>query len=40
MEEGKMGTFFNEQTSEAIIEAVKRFEKLSFDCEYIRSKVL
>jgi len=40
MEEGKMGVFFDEQTSQAIIAAVERFEKLSFDSNYIRSKVL
>lgn len=40
MEDGKMGVFFDEQNSEAIIDAVKRFQKLSFDSEYIRSKVL
>jgi len=40
MEENKMGVFFDEQTPEQVIDAVQRFEKLSFDSEYIRSKVL
>lgn len=40
MEEGKMGVFFDEQSKEAIISAVKKFQTLSFDGEYIRSKVL
>lgn len=40
MEEGKMGLFFEKQTAEAIEAAVKKFEKMSFDPEYIRSKVL
>lgn len=40
MEENKMGVFFDQQTSEQVIAAVERFQKLSFDPEYIRSKVL
>jgi len=40
MEEEKMGVFFDKQSPEAIIEAVRKFEKMSFDPEYIRSKVL
>lgn len=40
MEECKMGVFFDEQTSESIKSAVKQFEELSFDAQYIRSKVL
>jgi glycosyltransferase involved in cell wall biosynthesis len=40
MEEGKMGIFFNSQTSQDIIEAVEKFQKSSFDSEYIRSKAL
>jgi hypothetical protein len=40
MEENKMGVFFDEQTSEAVKDAVGRFGNLSFDSEYIRSKVL
>ncbi|MEI7891027.1 MAG: glycosyltransferase [bacterium] len=40
MEENKMGVFFDLQTKESIMNAVQRFEKLSFDGEYIRRKVL
>ena len=40
MEEEKMGVFFDKQSPEAIIEAVEKFKKLSFDPEYIRSKAL
>ncbi len=40
MEENKMGVFFDEQTSAGVIEAVKKFQQLSFDNQYIRSKVL
>jgi glycosyltransferase involved in cell wall biosynthesis len=40
MEESKMGVFFGEQSPEAIIEAMRKFEKMSFNPEYIRSKVL
>jgi len=40
MEDGKMGVFFEEQTSQAVTEAVDRIEKMEFDSEYIRSKVL
>ena len=40
MEEGKAGIFFDEQTPEAIIEAVKKFEKMEFDGKYIRAKAL
>ena len=40
MEENTMGVFFDEQTKEAVIEAVGKFQKLSFDSGYIRSKVL
>jgi glycosyltransferase involved in cell wall biosynthesis len=40
MEEEKMGVFFDQQSSDDIIEAVKKFEKMEFDPEYIRSKVL
>ena len=35
-----MGVFFDEQSPEAIIKAIGEFEKMSFDPEYIRSKVL
>ena len=40
MEEEKMGLFFDDQSPKAIIEAVGKFEKMSFDSQYIRSKVL
>lgn len=40
MEDGKMGVFFDKQDSGSVIEAVGRFEKLSFNADYIRSKVL
>jgi len=40
MEENKMGVFFNEQSPEAIIKAINKFEKMSFDSDYIRSRVL
>lgn len=40
VQEGKMGVFFEEQTSQAIVDAVQRFEGLSFDPEYIRSQVV
>lgn len=40
MEDEKMGVFFERQTSDDIISAVKKFQKLSFDGGYIRSKVL
>jgi glycosyltransferase involved in cell wall biosynthesis len=40
MEEDKMGVFFNEQTSGCVIEAVKKFNGLLFDEDYIRSKVI
>ncbi len=39
MENQTMGVFFEQQTSQAIIEAVKRFQALSFDSQYISSKV-
>lgn len=34
--EGKTGTFFEEQTEESLIDAVKRFEKMNFDQKEIR----
>ncbi|MDD5397157.1 MAG: glycosyltransferase [Candidatus Moranbacteria bacterium] len=40
MEEGKMGVFFDQQTPEAIIEAVEKFKTLTFNANHIRSKVL
>ncbi|NTV41305.1 MAG: glycosyltransferase family 4 protein [Candidatus Moranbacteria bacterium] len=39
MEEDMMGVFFDEQTTEAIVQAVKKFQTLSFNSEYISSKV-
>lgn len=40
MEEGKAGVFFDEQTPEAIMAAVKEFETKQFDPQYIRAKAL
>ncbi len=40
LEEGKMGMFFERQTPEAIIEAVKRFKDDDYDPQYIRNKAL
>lgn len=40
MEENKMGVFFDQQTIEDVKDAIIRFGELSFDSEYIRSKVL
>ncbi len=39
MEENKMGVFFDKQTPEDIIGAVSKFEKLTFNREYISSRV-
>ena len=39
MEEGKMGVFFDEQNSDAVKLAIGKFQALSFDPAYIRSKV-
>ncbi|KKQ44759.1 MAG: Glycosyl transferase group 1 [Candidatus Moranbacteria bacterium GW2011_GWC2_37_8] len=39
MEEEKMGVFFDEQTSDDIKKAVQKFQKLTFDAAYIRSRV-
>lgn len=36
LEEGKSGVFFHRQNSEDICKAVKKFQELSFDSEYIR----
>lgn len=36
MEDGKTGIFFEEQKSEDIVEAVKKFQKIKFDPNYIR----
>lgn len=38
--DGKSGVFFNQQTKEAIIGAVQRFEKMKFDSEFIRNSAL
>ncbi len=38
MENGKMGVFFEKQSPEEIINAVRRFEKMDFDKNYIRTK--
>ncbi len=40
VEDGITGIFFNEQTIEALIEAVRKFQKTKFDTEYIRSTAL
>lgn len=40
MEEGKMGIFFDRQSADDIIEAVKGMEGKNFDPEYIREKSL
>ncbi|MCX6765969.1 MAG: glycosyltransferase, partial [Candidatus Moranbacteria bacterium] len=40
MEEGKMGIFFDNQTAEDIIEAVKKFRDSDYNPHYIRSKSL
>jgi glycosyltransferase involved in cell wall biosynthesis len=40
IEEGKTGIFFDKQTPEALIEAVKKFKDEDFDPEYIRTKSL
>lgn len=40
MEEDKMGIFFDNQDEDDIVKAVEKFKKISFDAEYIRSKVL
>lgn len=40
LEDGKMGVFFDKQTSEDIVEAVGRMKNMDFDPEYIRSKVI
>jgi len=40
MKEGEMGVYFESQTPEAVVDAVKRFEKLSFDTHHIRNEVL
>jgi glycosyltransferase involved in cell wall biosynthesis len=40
MEENLMGVFFDQQTPEAVRQAVEKFQTLTFDADYIRSKVL
>ena len=40
MEEGTMGVFFEEQTPESIVAAVKHFSEKEYDGEYIRAKAL
>lgn len=40
MEEGKTGLFFEKQTPEDIISAVKKFKSSDYDPEYIRSRTL
>lgn len=40
VEEGKSGLFFNEQTSEAIMDAVQRFDPDAFDPQHIRERAL
>jgi glycosyltransferase involved in cell wall biosynthesis len=38
MEENKVGIFFDQQTSEAVMDAISRFKIREFDPEYIREK--
>lgn len=40
MEEGIMGEYFNEQTADAIVHALDRFDDNKYDSEYIRGKAL
>jgi len=40
LEEGKMGVFFDEQTPEAIVSAVRKFHDADYDPVYIREKAL
>lgn len=40
MEDGKTGVFFDEQTPEAIVEAVRSFDESRYDPQYIRNKAL
>jgi glycosyltransferase involved in cell wall biosynthesis len=40
MEEGTMGEYFDQQTKESLIEAIKRFKDEKYNGEYIRSKAL
>ncbi|EKD64166.1 MAG: glycosyl transferase group 1 [uncultured bacterium] len=40
MEEGKTGIFFDKQTPESLMEAVRKIENMGFDAENIRSMAL
>jgi glycosyltransferase involved in cell wall biosynthesis len=40
LEEGRTGVFFDEQTPEAIVNAVKRFREMDYDPLFIRSQAL
>ena len=40
IEVGKTGVFFEEQTEEGVIKAVKEFRKINFDSQYIRQQAL
>ena len=40
VEEGKTGIFFDEQTAESIMAAVKKFDAAHYDAHYIRNSVL
>jgi len=40
MEEGKMGEYFDEQTPEAIVGVMRKFDEKKYDPEYIRGKSL
>lgn len=40
LEEGKMGVFFDRQTSEDIVAAVRKFRESDYDPEHIRKKAL
>lgn len=40
LEEGKMGVFFEKQTSEELAKAVQKIQVMDFDSSYIRSKSL
>lgn len=40
MEEGKMGVYFDEQTSEAVVRAVESFDENRYDPHFIRARAL
>lgn len=40
LEEGKMGVFFEEQTADAVADALERFRDKDYDSEYIRGRAL